>query len=432
MYHYLGAPHRARLHTYKYSSAGSSLLSTYVLSPYWNWLVTLFPLWVAPNTITLLGLVFVLVNVLTVFELDGGYANATALRAATLQQATPLPIVQVLPNAGLPARLLNVAPAAHSVVPRWMFFVWGVSLFLYQSFDSIDGKQARRTGMAGPLGELFDHGCDALNTMLEILVASSVVSFGRSYWTLVVMVSAMANFYLTTWEEYHTGTLYLSAFSGPVEGLCILSLLYVMAGVFGAEFLTEGVLNLSGLAALEPVRMHLAWANWPLSDVLASVTTMGLVANAVTAYGNVAALRRRENKGVLAPLWGLTPFVLQVTANSAWALGQDAQIIVQRDVFVPFLLYWGISFAYLVGLLILAHMCRTAFPYFHVLMVPSIVLAIDAWLPQPVFQATPHATTAVVYVALLCSLAVYGYFVYDVIATITAETHKPCFRVKRE
>ena len=121
-----------------------------------------------------------------------------------------------------------------------------------------------------------------------------------------------------------------------------------------------------------------------------------------------------------------------MTANSAWALGQDAQIIVQRDVFVPFLLYWGISFAYLVGLLILAHMCRTAFPYFHVLMVPSIVLAIDAWLPQPVFQATPHATTAVVYVALLCSLAVYGYFVYDVIATITAETHKPCFRVKRE
>jgi hypothetical protein len=24
--------------------------------------------------------------------------------------------------------------------------------------DAIDGKQARRTGMAGPLGEMFDHG----------------------------------------------------------------------------------------------------------------------------------------------------------------------------------------------------------------------------------------------------------------------------------
>lgn len=35
---------------------------------------------------------------------------------------------------------------------------WGIGLFLYQSMDAIDGKQARRTGMAGPLGEMFDHG----------------------------------------------------------------------------------------------------------------------------------------------------------------------------------------------------------------------------------------------------------------------------------
>jgi ethanolaminephosphotransferase len=28
--------------------------------------------------------------------------------------------------------------------------------------DGIDGKQARRTGSSNPLGELFDHGFDAL------------------------------------------------------------------------------------------------------------------------------------------------------------------------------------------------------------------------------------------------------------------------------
>jgi hypothetical protein len=36
---------------------------------------------------------------------------------------------------------------------------WAIGLFAYQSMDAIDGKQARRTGMAGPLGEMFDHGC---------------------------------------------------------------------------------------------------------------------------------------------------------------------------------------------------------------------------------------------------------------------------------
>jgi ethanolaminephosphotransferase len=33
-----------------------------------------------------------------------------------------------------------------------------LGFFIYQSFDAIDGKQARRTGTSGPLGELFDHG----------------------------------------------------------------------------------------------------------------------------------------------------------------------------------------------------------------------------------------------------------------------------------
>lgn len=39
-----------------------------------------------------------------------------------------------------------------------------VGLFIYQSLDAIDGKQARRTNSSSPLGELFDHGCDAVST----------------------------------------------------------------------------------------------------------------------------------------------------------------------------------------------------------------------------------------------------------------------------
>lgn len=33
-----------------------------------------------------------------------------------------------------------------------------------QTMDNADGKQARRTGTSSPMGELFDHGCDALNS----------------------------------------------------------------------------------------------------------------------------------------------------------------------------------------------------------------------------------------------------------------------------
>lgn len=38
-----------------------------------------------------------------------------------------------------------------------------IGLFVYQALDATDGKQARRTGSASPLGELFDHGCDSLS-----------------------------------------------------------------------------------------------------------------------------------------------------------------------------------------------------------------------------------------------------------------------------
>ena len=44
-----------------------------------------------------------------------------------------------------------------------MFYVIAaICAFIYQTLDAVDGKQARRTNTSGPLGQLFDHGCDAL------------------------------------------------------------------------------------------------------------------------------------------------------------------------------------------------------------------------------------------------------------------------------
>ena len=55
--------------------------------------------------------------------------------------------------------------------PAWANLLCAFGLFVYQSLDAIDGKQARRTNSSTPLGELFDHGCDAVSTgnLLKIL-----------------------------------------------------------------------------------------------------------------------------------------------------------------------------------------------------------------------------------------------------------------------
>lgn len=46
-------------------------------------------------------------------------------------------------------------------IPSWAWALTSFLLFASHTLDGIDGKQARRTGTSSPLGELFDHGCDA-------------------------------------------------------------------------------------------------------------------------------------------------------------------------------------------------------------------------------------------------------------------------------
>jgi ethanolaminephosphotransferase len=74
------------------------------------------------------------------------------------------------------------SPDLYQPAPGWAYLLAAASIFFYQTMDALDGKQARRTGMqhndidnvmntclgtSSPLGELFDHGCDALNTTVR-------------------------------------------------------------------------------------------------------------------------------------------------------------------------------------------------------------------------------------------------------------------------
>lgn len=54
-------------------------------------------------------------------------------------------------------------------MPGWMYFYSATCSFIYQTMDAVDGKQARRTGTSSPLGQLFDHGCDAVTLFFGLL-----------------------------------------------------------------------------------------------------------------------------------------------------------------------------------------------------------------------------------------------------------------------
>lgn len=386
---YLSKQNLDNLRLYKYASIDKSPVSKYLLKPYWSWFVTLFPMSMAPNLITLCGLGLVVVNVLTLFY----YA----------------------PNLDKPC-------------PPLVYLSWAVGLWLYQSFDSVDGMQARRTGQSSPLGEMFDHGCDALNTTLEVLLTCSTINLGRSWWALISQFATLCNFYLTTWEEYHTGTLYLSVFSGPVEGILMIIGLHLSAWWYGPSFWDQSLWQFLGLNGRNFPQLYSLpmWAQTAqLKHAFLYAGALGLIFNVVSSSLNVMRARNKKGLTLLPALSGLLPFFGSATLTLSFAFAHT-RVVVDRLV-VPYMLYTGIVQAYLVGLVITAHVTHAPFPTLQVfiLLLPVVFALL---VPQP--HWTEQGVTAFVWSQLGLAVGVYAGFVLDVITDITQHLDIWCLSIK--
>ncbi|EEB09140.1 diacylglycerol ethanolaminesphotransferase [Schizosaccharomyces japonicus yFS275] len=364
------------LRNYRYSGIDQSLMSRYVLKPYWwNQLLKVIPLNMAPNLITLTGLGFVLINVATLVL----YKYVWGVE-----------------------------------IPRWVYYTWAVGLFLYQSFDAIDGSQARRTGTSSPLGQLFDHGVDAINTSLEALLFLHCMKSSLNL-CVVAQFGCLFYFYASTWEEFHTGTLYLSYVSGPVEGILIVVAIFTVTGAKGVEFWTRqhAMPDFFGNLVL------IYKPTFSYGDCLVAFLGTGLVLNVVASIANALATVKGCCCRAFKILLGLLPYLVQ------W-MAVGLLFIKYRSFFDQhFLIIYILNafiFAYTVGLVILAHVTEARFPYWNVLMLPFVVLAADS-LTFNIF--TPYMTEYL-FAYLGFSIGVYGNFVAHVIAMITEEFNIRC------
>jgi phosphatidylglycerophosphate synthase len=180
--------------SYKYSGSDNSILAKLFLRRFWNFLIEYVPIRIAPNVITLVGFIFELFSFILSFILSHGLA-------------TPLPF--------------------------WACLMNGISLFIYQTLDNLDGRQARRTGSSSALGQFFDHGCDALTGVFELVKSAATAGLGASRKTFWFVFLTGIGFFLTSFEEYVTGTLYLGVINGPDEGLFALAIIHIMICIAG-------------------------------------------------------------------------------------------------------------------------------------------------------------------------------------------------------
>lgn len=143
-------------------------------------------------------------------------------------------------------------------IPKWIFAVAAFNLFMAYTLgkskkkkcvfrlniiikfvilllDGIDGKQARRTQTSGPLGELFDHGLDSWTAVLITTCMFSV--FGRTDFSVsptrmyFILWNVFITFYLSHWEKYNTGVLFLPW--GYDASMVATILVFILASIGG-------------------------------------------------------------------------------------------------------------------------------------------------------------------------------------------------------
>ena len=120
-------------------------------------------------------------------------------------------------------------------VPGAAYVACALGILFYQTLDAIDGKQARRTGSSSPLGELFDHGCDAVSTIFVTLAILTSLQLGSDPWTVLwTAVTASTVFYVAHWECYVKGSLVVGAVD-VTETQLMMAAVHCATAAFGAE-----------------------------------------------------------------------------------------------------------------------------------------------------------------------------------------------------
>lgn len=237
-YEYISKEHLTGLDRYKYNCVDTSPISIYLMQPFWNAIVNIYPKWLAPNVITFIGFNFLILQSFLFSIYDYSFYGYCFDRDNCLEtNAVNLSINQQNFQDNL-AAFDTVPSNVCSCIPRWLFCLIAVCQFLSHHLDGTDGKQARRTGSSSPLGELFDHGLDSWATLFLPVALFSIYGrngdFGLSVHSMYgILWLILLSFIVSHWEKYNTGIMFLP-WSYDLSQLG-MTFLFFLTFLFGQE-----------------------------------------------------------------------------------------------------------------------------------------------------------------------------------------------------
>jgi len=186
---------------WQYKGGTYTLMDTFLNKFVWVPAHHLLPDWLAPNMVTLIGLLWIV--------------------------------------AGYMVLVMGFSTDLYKPAPAWVYVFAAFSNFMYQTLDAIDGKHARRLNHTGPLGQLFDHGCDSVSLTFIAMTVMASMRMGFGVRAISFLFSMLVPFWLSQWSEYHTHMMEhsLGGFVGITEGQLVGMATMALPAVLGPEWM---------------------------------------------------------------------------------------------------------------------------------------------------------------------------------------------------
>lgn len=196
--------HVENLEKHKYNVTDESL-STSILKSQWLKIQSYIPFCVAPNIITLFGLLSIIFGFYVSYSYYDNYPVITTITCIC-------------------------------------------STIIYIYLDAIDGIHARKTLNSSPIGEFFDHGCDSIGTILLSMMFCKLFDITDRSLIWKFTMTASLGFLTFHFNSYKT-PLKFGKYTGPVEilGYIIASLLLNLIFPSLGKLLVELFVSYSGL-----------------------------------------------------------------------------------------------------------------------------------------------------------------------------------------
>ncbi|RKP21983.1 sn-1,2-diacylglycerol cholinephosphotransferas-like protein [Rozella allomycis CSF55] len=371
---------------YKYGATDKSFISRYILCHYWNAAVHLFPIWMAPNLITFLGLCFM------IFAL---------------------------------AAVIVYIPDLESQAPSWVYYLFAFCMWMYSTFDNVDGKQARRTHSSSPLGHLFDHGCDALNCSIGGVVQAAAMGLGQSVYSLIIPFVAFIPFYLSTWEEYHTGIMYLGYINGPTEGLMIACLTMIFSGYFGPHIwklpLKDSIFE---YYTPSPLQSYLV-----IDLLVFNMFLLLFLIHVPVCLKNIHESFKEKKRDAYKLLMELLPLLVFTASSFIWVLSDNSYVL--RNHIILFILTIGLVFGRMTTKIILSHVTKMPFPFVTVQLLPLIIGAILMNPPSWSNPLSKEHEEKYLYAYFVFVFIAYFHWAWLVISRFCAHLNINCFTLNK-